>query len=102
MRDWQPFLGLPLWFWLFVIPTLFALICLFYPSKAKRLMHRIWPLMDRVYLAFGILSAIFMVIILLLIVGQMVARGQIRSFQEERNLPVMRWHVHLFLLWHLL
>ena len=41
MRDWQPFLGLPLWFWLFVIPTLFALICLFYPSKAKRLMHRI-------------------------------------------------------------
>ena len=46
----------------------------FYPSKAKRLMHRIWPFMDKVYLAFGILSAIFMVVILLLIVGQMVAR----------------------------
>jgi TRAP-type C4-dicarboxylate transport system permease small subunit len=74
MRDWQPFLGLPLWFWLFVIPTLFALFCLFYPNKAKRLLHQIWPFMDRVYLAFGILSAIFMVVILLLIVGQMVAR----------------------------
>jgi len=74
MRDWQPFFGLPLWFRLFIIPTLFALFCLFYPSKAKRLLHRIWPFMDKVYLAFGILSAIFMVVILLLIVGQMVAR----------------------------
>ena len=36
MRDWQPILGLPLWFWLFILPTLFAFFCLFYPTKAKR------------------------------------------------------------------
>ena len=74
MRDWQPLFGLPLWFWLFILPTLFALFCLFYPTKAKRLMSPIWPLLDKVYLGFGILSAIFMIVILLLIVGQMVAR----------------------------
>ena len=43
MRDWQPILGLPLWFWLFILPTLFALFCLFNPTKAKRLMSPIWP-----------------------------------------------------------
>ena len=63
-----------MWFWLFILPTFLALFCLFYPAKAKRLMSPIWAILDRVYLGFGILSAIFMVIILLLIVGQMVAR----------------------------
>ena len=66
MRDWQPFAGLPLWFWLFILPTFLALFCLFYPAKAKRLMSPIWAILDRVYLGFGILSAIFMVIILIL------------------------------------
>ena len=74
MRDWQPFAGLPLWFCLFILQTFLAVFCLFYNANSKSLMSHIWSILDRVYLGFGILSAIFMVIILLLIVGQMVAR----------------------------
>ena len=29
MSDWSKFIGLPLWFWLFILPTLISLISLF-------------------------------------------------------------------------
>lgn len=74
MRDWQPMLGLPLWVWLFVMPSLFALFCLLAPQIARKLLTPIWKITDRLYVSSGILAALFMVIILLLIVGQMVAR----------------------------
>lgn len=80
MRDWQPFLGLPLWFWLFVLPTILALTALFAPDPARRLLRPIQVVLDRIYLTSGVVAAGFMVTILLLIVGQMVARWSNLTF----------------------
>lgn len=74
MRDWQPFIGLPLWVWLFIFPTLFAFYCYFYRDRARRLLSPIWLILDRIYKISGVIAASFMVIILMLIVGQMVSR----------------------------
>lgn len=74
MRDWSPVLGLPLWVWLFVLPTLFGLICFFARPKLERVMRPVWRILDGVYFASGVIAACFMVTILLLIVAQMVAR----------------------------
>ncbi len=80
MRDWQPFLGLPLWVWLFVFPTLLALYCFWQGPKAARVLAPIWRILDKVYKAAGALAACFMVLILLLIVGQMAARWSNMTF----------------------
>ncbi|MFK7754817.1 MAG: TRAP transporter small permease [Sedimentitalea sp.] len=74
MRDWPLLVGLPLWAWLFVIPTLFAALCGLWRAPMGRVMRPIWAVLDRVYLASGVLASVFMVIILLLIVAQMIAR----------------------------
>lgn len=74
MRDWQPFLGLPLWVWLFVFPVLFAGFCLIRGKAAAPLLSPVWRFLDRVYVVAGVIAAFFMVMILLLIVAQMVAR----------------------------
>ncbi|KEJ89331.1 TRAP transporter small permease [Sulfitobacter donghicola] len=74
MRDWSPVLGLPLWVWLFVLPSLFGLFCFFARPKLERVMRPIWRVLDGVYFASGAIAACFMVTILLLIVAQMVAR----------------------------
>ena len=74
MRDWQPVLGLPLWVWLFVFPTVLCLLCLFLPERMRRPLKPIWSVLDRVYFASGLIAAAFMILILLLIVAQMVAR----------------------------
>ncbi len=80
MRDWQPVLGVPLWFWLFVLPIFIAAMCLFKPAQARRLLAPVWRVLDRVYLGSGILAACFMLLILLLIVGQMIARWSSITF----------------------
>lgn len=74
MNDWQPFLGLPLWFWLFIIPSAIALFCAFSRDRATAILTPVWRSLDRVYVASGIVAAFFMVLILLLIVAQMIAR----------------------------
>ncbi len=74
MRDWSPVLGLPLWVWLFVFPSLLALACLLAPAALERLLRPVWRVLDGLYLASGVVAACFMVTILLLIVAQMVAR----------------------------
>ena len=74
MRDWQPILGLYLWIWLFVFPSAFAFYCLFYRDSARRILSPIWRILDRVYQISGVIAASFMVLILVLIVGQMVTR----------------------------
>lgn len=74
MRDWSPVLGLPLWFWLFVLPTIIAVGCLFAGARAERPMRPLWRVLDGIYVASGVVAAFFMVTILLLIVAQMVAR----------------------------
>ena len=80
MRDWQPFLGLPLWVWLFVFPTLLALLCLWQGPRAARVLRPIWRLLDSIYKASGVVAACFMVLILALIIGQMVARWASLTF----------------------
>lgn len=81
MNDWAPVLGLPLWVWLFVMPTLLALACMFLSEYMGRVLRPLWRVLDKVYLASGFLSAIFMVTILLIIVAQMIARWSGISFQ---------------------
>ncbi|MGH1577918.1 TRAP transporter small permease [Planktotalea sp.] len=74
MRDWSPVMGLPLWVWLFVIPSILAATCFIAGPKIEKIMRPIWRFLDGVYFASGVIAACFMVTILLLIVAQMVAR----------------------------
>ena len=72
--DWKPILGLPLWMWLFVLPSLFAILCLVFRRAAHALLKPIWKVLDAVYAGSGVLAAVCMVCILLIIVVQMVFR----------------------------
>jgi TRAP-type C4-dicarboxylate transport system permease small subunit len=74
MRDWSPVMGLPLWVWLFVLPSIIAVLCLIVGPRLEPVLHPLWRALDKVYLASGVIAACFMVTILLLIVAQMVAR----------------------------
>lgn len=80
MNDWSDFLGLPLWVWLFVLPTVLVVFCALRPDTAQRLLKPIWAVLDRLYLATGGLAAIFLVLILIIIVLQMIARWSSIAF----------------------
>ena len=67
-------LGLPLWVWLFVLPSALCLICLFAPSLMRPILRPVWAILDRIYVGSGVIAACFMVVILVLIVCQMIAR----------------------------
>ena len=81
MSDWSPFLGLPLWVWLFVIPTAFAVLARMQRRRMRPALERVWRVLDRVYLASGVIAAIFMMTILILIVLQMAARWSGITFE---------------------
>jgi len=72
--DWKPFLGLPLWMWLFVFPSLFAIACLVFRRVAHAALKPIWKILDVIYTASGVLAACCMMGILLIIVVQMIFR----------------------------
>ena len=74
MNDWAPVLGLPLWAWLFALPGALALAALVAGPRAARVLRPLWRVLDGVYLAAGVLAALFLVAILCLIVAQMVTR----------------------------
>ncbi len=74
MRDWSPLMGLPLWVWLFVLPSLIGIFCLIAGPRLERIFRPFWRLLDGVYLASGIIAGVFMITILVLIVIGMVAR----------------------------
>ena len=80
MRDFGPFLGLPLWVWLFVLPSVIVIASGFAPDRAKPILSPIWRFLDRVYVGAGVIAAFGMISILLLIVAQMVARWSAVSF----------------------
>lgn len=80
MRDFAPFLGLPLWIWLFVVPTLIVAAAGLAPAVAEPILAPIWRALDRVYAAAGVIAAIGMITILSLIVAQMVARWSSVAF----------------------
>ena len=81
MSDWSPILGLPLWVWLFVMPTAFAVLARMQRRRMRPALKWVWRLLDRVYLASGVLAAIFMITILILIVLQMAARWSGITFE---------------------
>lgn len=72
--DWKPFLGLPLWFWLFVLPTLLVIACFVLRSVTRVALPPVWKLLNFIYDASGVIAAFFMVSILLIIIAQMVLR----------------------------
>lgn len=72
--DWKPILGLPLWFWLFVLPTLFAIVCFVLKDRLHAPLKPFWRFLNAIYTTSGLIAAFFMVTILLLIVAQMIAR----------------------------
>ena len=74
MTSWPDFLGMPLWVWVFVLPTLLTIAARFYREKAKTLFQPLWRILDRVYTVSGVIASIFMVLILLIIIVQMMAR----------------------------
>lgn len=72
--DWKPFLGLPLWFWIFVLPSLVVLACAIFKPVARVVMKPVWAVLNKIYDISGVIAAMFMVSILLIIVVQMLAR----------------------------
>jgi TRAP-type C4-dicarboxylate transport system permease small subunit len=81
MNDWAPVFGIALWVWLFVMPIVFAILSYFFQDQAKRLLTPLWRILDRIYLASGAIAAAFMVVILITIILQMIARWSSISFQ---------------------
>lgn len=74
MRDWSPVIGLPLWVWLFVLPSLIGVLCLVAGPRLHPVLRPVWRVLDGVYVASGAIAGFFMVMILSLIVVGMVAR----------------------------
>jgi TRAP-type C4-dicarboxylate transport system permease small subunit len=81
MSNWAPFLGLPLWLWLFVVPTGIAIASRIFRSNVKSFLSPVWRILDRVYFAGGIVSALFLITILLIIIIQMITRWSGVPFQ---------------------
>lgn len=81
MTNWPILLGLPLWFWLFVLPAIVAVLCRTFRFRVKPVLMPIWRILDRVYLASGIIAAICMMLILAIIIVQMAARWLNISFE---------------------
>lgn len=80
MSDWSVWMGLPLWVWLFVLPTVLVVFCALKPKAAQNLLSPLWSLLDRLYLLSGAVSAVFLVLILVIIVLQMAARWSSIAF----------------------
>jgi len=74
MSDWPYYFGFPLWFWLFIAPTLMAFLAYVLRDEARVLLAPLWRWLDRLYFASGVLAALFMVTILTIIILQMTAR----------------------------
>ena len=74
MSNWPHFIAIPLWFWLFVLPALLAVFSRIFRQQAQNHLRPLWRVLDSVYMASGIVAAGFMILILLIIIGQMVAR----------------------------
>ena len=68
--DWKPFLGLPLWFWLFVLPSLVVVFCAVFKSVASVVFRPVWAVLNKLYDLSGVIAALFMITILLIIVAQ--------------------------------
>ncbi|MEP1930828.1 MAG: TRAP transporter small permease subunit [Roseibium sp.] len=74
MRDWSPVMNLPLWVWLFVLPSFIGVVCLIVGPRLEPYLRPLWRILDRIYATSGAIAGFFMIMILTLIVIGMVAR----------------------------
>ena len=81
MNDWSPIWGLPLWFWVLVLPTLLVVVSRLFRQRAAVLYQPVWRALDKLYFVSGVIAACFMLLILLIIVVQMIARWTGFSFE---------------------
>jgi len=81
MTNWPIFIGLPLWFWLFIVPTSMVIAIRFTRQRMALILPPLWRFLDRIYIISGIIAAVFMVTILAIIVVQMIARWVGFSFE---------------------
>ncbi len=72
--DWPAYFGLPLWAWVFVAPTLLALIIFVGRGRLQPVLKPVWAVLDGLYFISGMVGAGFLVAILALIVANMVSR----------------------------
>lgn len=81
MSNWPSIIGVPLWAWIFILPAVGAGLARLNRHRIKPRLLRLWAILDKVYLASGILAAVFMVTILLIIILQMAARWSGLTFE---------------------
>ena len=72
--DWKPLFGLPLWFWLFVLPSLIVIFCAVFKPVAAVVLKPVWAVLNKIYDLSGFIAALCMIAILLIIVAQMLVR----------------------------
>lgn len=72
--DWPSYFGLPLWAWLFVLPTCLAVLVFVLRKPIQPVLRPIWAALDGLYFASGVVGAGFLIAILGLIVANMTAR----------------------------
>ena len=81
MLSWPDVLGIPLWGWIFVLPSILVVLARLRRDQAKNILTPIWRWLDRIYTTSGVLAAIFMVLILIIIILQMGARWTGMTFE---------------------
>ena len=74
MTSWPDFLGMPLWVWVFVLPSVLTVLARFFRLQAKEILSPLWRWLDRLYTASGVVASLFMMLILIIIIFQMMAR----------------------------
>lgn len=74
MQDWPVTLGVPLWVWVFGLPTLLTIYCYIARDRMTNKLSGVWRFLDRLYLGSGMVAGGFMVLILVIIVLHMIAR----------------------------
>ena len=81
MSNWPSIIGVPLWAWIFILPAIGAGFARLNRHRIKPRLQRLWAMLDKIYLASGVLAAVFMVCILLIIIFQMGARWTGLTFE---------------------
>ena len=74
MNDWYDIAGLSLALWLFGLPSLVAVLSYIFKSRLMPVFALVWSVLDRLYMASGLVAAVAMISILVIIIWQMIAR----------------------------
>jgi TRAP-type C4-dicarboxylate transport system permease small subunit len=74
-------MGFPLWAWLFVFPSILALLSRIFRAPLQDRLKPLWRIMDKIYRGSGLVAAVFMMTILAIIIVQMITRWVGLPFQ---------------------